>query len=665
MSRLRRLSLIPLALVAAAAVADGAQDIAPIPRHLPAPGMPLADDVRTRLEAELKPLEARIAAAGDQPLLADAAVFAKAVAFALRFDEFYDRTKDAAKAEWALKESAQRLDQLRTAPWATQHGLVARGYRSQIDGSFQPYGLVIPDKLDLSKPAPLYIWLHGRSEQETDLHFLANRSRSAGEIHPDGVIMAHAFGRMCVGFKSAGEIDVIDLIAEVSAHYRIDPERVVLMGFSMGGAGAKHIGAHYTDHFAAIHAGAGFAETARYLNLKKEDFPPGYEQTLWGDYDVPDYIRNLFDVPFIAYSGEQDKQIQAGQVLAEYFKANGHELVHLIGPGVGHKYQADTLKQVLALVHTAVEHGRPMPETISFETRTLRYDRMFWVQALGLKQHWQDARIDAAVVDGGLRVTTSNITSLKLTWPGLKAGTALAIDNQKLVLTAAAGAPAATLAYDHSGWAQVAPAPAASAGTGTGSGPLSKRHGLQGPIDDAFLAPFLVVLPSKPSRNERFQRWCQFESRHFIERWAALMRGEVRIKSDAEVTAEDMAHYNLVLWGDAESNRLIGRIAPSLPIAAVVPEGAALYLADAKGLPAVGIVPVLIYPNPLSGERYVVINSGLTFREGSDHTNSLQNPKLPDWAAIDLSHDPDENAPGLVTRAGFFDEQWKAQPASP
>ncbi len=645
--------------------AANAAEIVPIKRSVPPPGTPLGDADRARLQDGLSALEKRIASAPASPALNDVIIFTKAVSYALRFDEFWDLAKETPRADWALQQARERLDKLAEAPWLKQTGLQVRGFVSAIDGSVQPYGLVIPEHLDTSKPVPLYIWLHGRSEQETDLHFLANRSRSAGEIHPDGVIMAHAFGRMCVGFKSAGEIDVIDLIAEVSAHYRIDPERVVLMGFSMGGAGAKHIGAHYTDHFAAIHAGAGFAETARYLNLKKEDFPPGYEQTLWGDYDVPDYIRNLFDVPFIAYSGEQDKQIQAAQVLAEYFKANGHELVHLIGPGVGHKYQADTLKQVLALVHTAVEHGRPMPETISFETRTLRYDRMFWVQALGLKQHWQDARIDAAVVDGGLRVTTSNITSLKLTWPGLKAGTALAIDNQKLVLTAAAGAPAATLAYDHSGWAQVAPAPAASAGTGTGSGPLSKRHGLQGPIDDAFLAPFLVVLPSKPSRNERFQRWCQFESRHFIERWAALMRGEVRIKSDAEVTAEDMAHYNLVLWGDAESNRLIGRIAPSLPIAAVVPEGAALYLADAKGLPAVGIVPVLIYPNPLSGERYVVINSGLTFREGSDHTNSLQNPKLPDWAAIDLSHDPDENAPGLVTRAGFFDEQWKAQPASP
>ena len=30
------------------------------------------------------------------------------------------------------------------APWTTATGLVVRGYRSKIDGSVQPYGLVVP-----------------------------------------------------------------------------------------------------------------------------------------------------------------------------------------------------------------------------------------------------------------------------------------------------------------------------------------------------------------------------------------------------------------------------------------------------------------------------------------------------------------------------------------
>ena len=72
----------------------------------------------------------------------------------------------------------------------------------------------------------------------------------------------------------------------------------------------------------------------------------------------------------------------------------------------------------------------------------------------------------------------------------------------------------------------------------------------------------------------------------------------------------------------------------------------------------------MIYPNPLNSDRYVVINSGLTFRENHDRTNSLQNPKLPDWAVLDLSTPPDGTAAGKVVDAGFFDESWtiKASP---
>mgnify|MGYP007126783562 CR=1 FL=1 len=63
-------------------------------------------------------------------------------------------------------------------------------------------------------------------------------------------------------------------------------------------------------------------------------------------------------------------------------------------------------------------------------------------------------------------------------------------------------------------------------------------------------------------------------------------------------------------------------------------------------------VPVLVFPNPLNPNRYVVLNSGLTFREGHDKTNSQQNPKLPDWAVIGLDRDPDAFAPGRVAAAG-------------
>jgi hypothetical protein len=69
--------------------------------------------------------------------------------------------------------------------------------------------------------------------------------------------------------------------------------------------------------------------------------------------------------------------------------------------------------------------------------------------------------------------------------------------------------------------------------------------------------------------------------------------------------------------------------------------------------------PVLVFPNPLNPAKYVVLNSGVTFREQALLNNADQTPKLPDWAIIDLDTAPNGKWPGEVKAAGFFDEQWK------
>ena len=80
--------------------------------------------------------------------------------------------------------------------------------------------------------------------------------------------------------------------------------------------------------------------------------------------------------------------------------------------------------------------------------------------------------------------------------------------------------------------------------------------------------------------------------------------------------------------------------------------------------PSTDHVPILIYPNPLNADRYLVLNSGLTFREGHDRTNSLQNPKLPDWAVVNLRQLPNALAPGRIVAAGFFDDRWTVPSAN-
>ena len=70
-------------------------------------------------------------------------------------------------------------------------------------------------------------------------------------------------------------------------------------------------------------------------------------------------------------------------------------------------------------------------------------------------------------------------------------------------------------------------------------------------------------------------------------------------------------------------------------------------------------VPVLIYPNPLNPKKYVVLNSGFTFREYDYLNNARQIPRLPDWAILDIDQPRTAQRPAGIVDAGFFDERWQ------
>jgi hypothetical protein len=79
----------------------------------------------------------------------------------------------------------------------------------------------------------------------------------------------------------------------------------------------------------------------------------------------------------------------------------------------------------------------------------------------------------------------------------------------------------------------------------------------------------------------------------------------------------------------------------------------------AAAFPAANHVAIAIYPNPLQPKRYIVLNSGFTFRGFDYSSNARQTPKLPDWAVVDVSVPADERAPGKVVAADFFGEKWE------
>ncbi len=665
------LGIPALALAACAALADGPQDnVADKVRPVPPPGIQLSADDHQELSAGAEALGREIdalrGALEKKPalleLLPDVQIYHNAVRYALKYNEFF-KPPEILVARKLLQQGRERAKLLRAgkAPWATATGLVARGYVSRIDGSVQPYGLVVPATYRPDTPFRhrLDVWYHGRGETLSEVNFLNERQKSPGPFTPANAFVLHPYGRYSNANHFAGEMDTFEALDQVRRHYPIDDNRLVVRGFSMGGAACWNFAVHYSGLWAAAAPGAGFSETPDFLRVfqKEKLAPTWYEKKLWHLYDCTDWAVNLTNCPTVAYSGEKDTQKQAADVMARALAAEGMTLVHIIGPGTGHSYHPAARAEINRRIDALAARGRDLlPKRVRFTTWTLRYNRMQWVTVDGLGQHWERARVDAEITGPStVKAATQNVTALTLSMaPGL---CPLDPTRRPKVVLDGREVEAAPVMSDRSwvahfrkgaqGWE------AASADDGT----LRKRHGLQGPIDDAFMDRFLMVRPTGQPLNEKVSRWVKAEMAHAVEHWRRQFRGEARVKDDTEVTEADIADSNLVLWGDFRSNKLLAKILRKAPIAwdwhaQGVRFGPKLFQGD-------HYVPVLIYPNPLNPKRYVVLNSGFTFREYDYLNNARQVPKLPDWAVLDVDVPATPRRPAGIVTAGFFNERWE------
>jgi hypothetical protein len=73
-----------------------------------------------------------------------------------------------------------------------------------------------------------------------------------------------------------------------------------------------------------------------------------------------------------------------------------------------------------------------------------------------------------------------------------------------------------------------------------------------------------------------------------------------------------------------------------------------------KSYPASGSYPAMIYPNPLNPQRYVILNTGMTFEERG-YRGDYGMPTLGDYAILKANN---SDAPEVLT-AGLFNEVWQ------
>jgi pimeloyl-ACP methyl ester carboxylesterase len=571
---------------------------------------------RERIEAKLAQLTRELddlrGKHVDDARIADIEIYQKAAVWALRFEEEFFTPAYVPNALQALDHGLARAADAKFT-WEARKGRIVRGYRSRIDGSVQPYGLIIPESYDGSKPVRLDLVLHGRAEQMTEVSFIA--AHESDKPVAQDYITLEVYGRGNNAYRWAGETDVFEALASVKARYNIDPQKIVLRGFSMGGAGAWHIGLHFPDQWAAVEAGAGFTETKKYAKLGPL---VGYQEAMLRIYDAVDYATNAEMVPFVGYGGELDPQLQASVNIRDRLAAEHitpPQILFLVGPATEHKWEPGALAKSNAFIDAILAKPRKQPDHIHFVTYTTAYSKCDWISIESLEKQYQRAEVDADRWGDEMRVITRNVSRI-----GIEGGKHVVIDGQSVEL-----ANFGILTKTADGWRR------------TGKSGRYKKPGLQGPVDDAFKDAFLIVRPTGKPDNKVAAEYISDTMAQFVKEWAKYMRAEPRIKDDRAVTDDDIDKYHLILFGDESSNKLTKRLAPLLM----------------RGWPGAPLVPVLIAPNPLNANRYIVFNSGHTFHEEEfKGTNALLYPRLGDYAVIN----PVQRQ---VVRGGLFDTEWR------
>lgn len=452
-------------------------------------------------------------------------------------------------------------------------------------------------------------------------------------------------------YQGPGEVDLWEAVECLGRNFRIDRDRIGVLGASMGGAATWYLASHYADRLAAAAPFCGYCDYRLWTKpggtiLRMQP----WEVASWQARDAAFRPENLSHVGLWITHGEWDTAIGGG-VPVEHSRRMHRALKRL---GIPHTYTEvprcghgclteSTARPVLSWL--CEQRRVEQPDRIRLVAHGLRHSRLHWVEVQQMERYGRAARVEAMRNSGDrIGIRTENVLRLALgPRPGRKR-VGLMLDGQ-VMGPAVLSSPVAFEKADGR-WRRCASG---------APGPGEKRPGASGPIGDLFFAPLRLVKGTAGSDQESFLHdWMAGHlPAYFKQKNGGVHRGifdgeslyDLPVTPDRALLENDLHGYNLILLGTFRSNAVLARWEGKLPLEIgdrSIRLGSRTYRGRQLGLCA-------CFPSPENPDRLVAVIGGVN-PEAATGATHLNLQLLPDY----LVWEGDE-----VLDFGFFDNQWQ------
>ncbi|MEO0123947.1 MAG: prolyl oligopeptidase family serine peptidase [candidate division WOR-3 bacterium] len=546
---------------------------------------------------------------------------------------------------------------------------------SKIDNSCQYYAILPPKNFEPESTYALIMSCHGANVEAI------NQVKSYSQ--KDWAYIVAPTNRRRYGFdwQDWGRLDFLEVLEDVKRNFKIDENRVYLTGHSMGGHGVWHIGLSHSDLFAAIAPSAGWASFQLYFPwfLQRSEIFAEPEQIKYRDMvlredNAPAYLENALNLPIYILHGEADDNVPPiqGRMMAQYLKELNYDFMYNEVAGKEHWWDIDStpgidcvdLKEMMDFLKE--KKRNPYPESIIFKTSNIGHsNKGYWIRIDELDNIYQDGKIIAKFDSLGwdetsvgpwhsfiqYNIQTENIKVFNVLLKKFKfvPGYILFNINGKEIKCKYDYQDEITFIKYKDGFKMIKYSKKG----------LKKTPALYGPIKQAYFNPFILVYGTigdsiDVENNLHYARLQSYT-------WWIRANGFCEIIPDTEIVEKHIKNFNLVLFGNSQTNAIIKKISKKLPInfKSVGSYEDCIAIKN-KVLRNPDLCLMEIYPNPLNREKFVLLYSA-TSKKAQKYLGLFpviySGSGLPDFIIWD------ESAARYgwtgVLSAGFFNKNWQ------